>query len=364
MTPMKSLNRLPSWATWGLAFPLIVLNGGLLLLVLQYFQPIITVFVVATLLAFILNYPVQFLQQKGVRQGWAVLLVIFVALLLLGILGITLAPIAFRQLDDLASRLPSWIDSGSQQLQSLNDWAVAQKLPIDFSGLATQLTERFSTQLRSLIGQVLGVVLGTVSKVLYLILTLVLTFYLLWSGEQIWDGIYQWFPSSLASQVRQLLRQNFNNYYIGQASLAAIMGTSMTVAFLLLQIPFGLLFGLGVGFMALFPFGTPLSVCLVSLLMALKSFWLGVKVLVVATVIEQIIENAVAPRLIGGFTGLNPVWVIVALLVAAKVGGILGLLIAVPIAGFIKSLANFWRTNTASNSTSETEVKVGTEETV
>ncbi|EDX77109.1 hypothetical protein MC7420_246 [Coleofasciculus chthonoplastes PCC 7420] len=66
--------------------------------------------------------------------------------------------------------------------------------------------------------------------------------------------------------------------------------------------------------------------------------------LVVAIIIEQIIENVIAPRLLGGFTGLNPVWLLVSLLIGAKIGGVVGLLIAVPMAGFIKSTATVWKT--------------------
>ncbi|NJO93929.1 MAG: AI-2E family transporter [Hydrococcus sp. RM1_1_31] len=66
----------------------------------------------------------------------------------------------------------------------------------------------------------------------------------------------------------------------------------------------------------------------------------GVKVLGVAFVIQQAIENGIAPRLLGGFTGLNPVWILVALLVGIQVAGILGLLLAVPMAGVIKGIVS------------------------
>ena len=115
------------------------------------------------------------------------------------------------------------------------------------------------------------------------------------------------------------------------------MGLSMTVAFLILRVPFGLLFGLGVGVMTIIPFGAPFSICIVSLLITLNNFWLGVTVLAVATVIEQVIESGVAPRLLGGFIGLNPVWILVSLLVGVKVAGVAGLIVAVPMAGFIKN---------------------------
>ena len=352
---MKSLNKLLRWFTWGLSFPLMVLNGWLLIIFFEYFHSLITIFIIATLLAFILNYPVQFLTSHQVKQNIAVFGVIVAVVLLVGILGVTLAPIVFGQLNELANRLPTWIESGSQQLQTLNDWALIHNLPLNLSGLTTQLTERLSTQLQSLTGEVIGLIVGTVGSVLDLLLTSVLTFYLLLHGDQLWSGIFQWLPEPIGLHVRPLLRQNFHNYYIGQVSLAAIIGVSMMVAFSVLRVPFSLLFGLVIGLMALFPFGAALSICLVSLLVALKSFWLGVRVLIVAIVLEQIIENGIAPRLLGGFTGLNPVWILVSLLIGTKVGGILGLLIAVPIAGFIKSTAMVMRPATSNFSSLETD---------
>ena len=75
------------------------------------------------------------------------------------------------------------------------------------------------------------------------------------------------------------------------------------------------------------------------MLTALKSVWLGGEVLIVATIIDQGIDNAIAPRIFGGLIGLNPVWIIISLLLGAKLGGVLGLVIAVPLAGAIKKFA-------------------------
>jgi predicted PurR-regulated permease PerM len=337
---LRSASRLPQWLVVGLAFPLIVLNGWLGLLVFRYFQALIGIFIIATILSFLLDYPVQFLQQGGMGRNRAVLWVILFTFLVLGAFGVTLAPLLLDQLNGLLARLPSWIGSGTQQLQSFRDWAAERNLPINILGVATQTIERLSSQLQSLTGQSIRFVLDTLGSVVNVILTIVLTFYLLLHGERLWDGIFQWFPSTIGSQVRQSLRQNFHNYFIGQATLATVMGISLTVAFSILKVPFGLLFGLGVGLMTLIPFGGATGISIVSVLMAFQNFWLGVKVLIVATLIDQAIGNFIAPRILGEFIGLNPVWVLLSLLIGAKVGGLLGLLIAVPIAGFIKSIAD------------------------
>jgi predicted PurR-regulated permease PerM len=341
---MRPVNKLPKWLLWILAFPLAVLYGWVMLLVFNYFQPLLNIFVASILLSFVLDYPVNFLQQKGVLRQNAVTLVFLITLLILLALAITLVPIIWQQLNEFAKRLPFWIDSGSVQLEGFNRWALTRNLPIDLTGLAIQLTNQISEQLQTLTGKILGLAIDTIGSIFNVFLTAVLTFYLVLHGQRVWDGIFQWFPSDVGLVLRRSLRQNFHNYFIGQISLAAISGVAMTLAFLALQVPLALLFGFGLGLMALFPLLTGIGIALVSFLLTLQNFWLGVKVLFVAMLIDQINANFIAPRVLGGFTGLNPVWIIISLLLGAKLGGVLGLLIAVPLASFIKSTAEMFRT--------------------
>jgi len=62
--------------------------------------------------------------------------------------------------------------------------------------------------------------------------------------------------------------------------------------------------------MGLIPFGAILTIFIIGLILTLKSIWLGLKVLVVALIIDQIIENTITPRLLGTLTGLNPIVVL------------------------------------------------------
>lgn len=342
---MQQASKLPRAIIWGLIFPLIVLNGWLFLLVIGYFQPLVSTFIAATLLAFILDYPVQFLQERGEKRIRAVFWVLLLTSIILIAVAITLVPIVLEQLNELINRLPSWIDSGTQQLQTFQNWAMTQNLPINLGGLAAQLTERLSNQLQIFTGQLLSLALGTIDSVLNVSLTLVLTFYMVLQGEQVWDGIYKWFPAQLGENVRESLRENFHNYFIGQATLASILGLATTFAFLLLKVPLAILFGLTIGFLALFPFGTGFGIALVGLLVTLQNFWQGIWVVAIAILLDQINSNFIAPRVLGGFTGLSPVWILVSLLAGAKIGGLLGLLMAVPLSSFIKSTADNLRNN-------------------
>ena len=198
--------------------------------------------------------------------------------------------------------------------------------------------------MQSLSEELVNLVVEALDSVSEAILTVVLSFYLLLDGERIWNGLFKRLPSRFGLTLQQSLQQNFQNYFIGQVALAALVGFAMTAAFLALRVPFGLIFGLGVGIMTLIPFGDVLSFSLVGLLVAAHDFWLGAKTLGVAVVIDQIIDQAIAPRLLGSFTGLSPVGVLAALAIGTKFGGLLGLLTGVPLASCLKDLLDLYAT--------------------
>lgn len=340
LEPLKSV---PRWMNWGLLLPLFVLNIWLLLFVLRSLQPLVTIVGTAALFAFLLEYPVLGLEKRGLPRSYAVGAVFLLALSVVSILGITFAPFLLDQLQELTNRLPTWIDSGIQQLQVLQNWASSRNLPIDLSDLVAHLEDRAADELQALPTHIVDFVLMTLDSALEVLVTVVLTFYFLLHGDRLWEGIFLWLPPQVGDRASSALQQNFEGYFIGQATIATLMSLTLIPVFWLLKVPFGLLFGSAIGLMVLIPFGDILGIVLVSSLVALKSVWLGVEVLVVATAIDQAIDQAIAPRILGKLTGLNPIWVIIALLLGAKSGGVLGLLVAVPIAGSIKSLAEGWR---------------------
>ncbi len=335
-----SLNQLLKWLVITLLFPLIFLNAWLVFRFFQYFQPLVTTFVLATLLAFILNYPVSILEERGVKRSYAIALVFFSTIIILAALGIILVPIVLEQFHEMVQQLPQWIDSNEQKLQILNDWAINHSLKVNFSQIFTQITNRLPSELEFIGDKIFSVILDTIDSISETLITIVLTFYLLADGKRIWDGIFKKFPLSFGQKVRQSIHDNFQNYLIGQVALALLMGVSLTIVFLILKVPFALLFGLGVGILSLIPFGDVVSLAVITLIIASHDFWLAVKVLAASVVIDQLIDQAIAPRLLGSFTGLRPIWVLVSLLVGTYIGGLLGLLIAVPVAGFINDAAD------------------------
>lgn len=342
---LKFFKELPPWLRLGLSFPLIFLNGWLLWKLLSFFQPLSSIFLTSVLLAFLLDLPVRFLQNKGLKRGWAVSVVLSCALLVAAIALLILVPLIVGQLTELISNLPQWINSANEQLTRLQAWETAHNISVnvDFSQFINQAVEKLTGLLNSLGNQILNVVGVTITTIFNTLIIVVLTVFLVLTGAQVSEGIYRWLPTPWDQRLRESMRMTFTRYFATQAMLAGILSVAQILVFTVLQVPYAVLFAITIGLTTLIPYASGISIVIISFLLMLQNFWLGVKVLIAAVIVGQINDNIVAPRLMGDMTGLNPVWIIVSLFIGGKLGGILGLLIAVPLASVIKSTVDALR---------------------
>ncbi len=322
----------PRWLLILLIFPLIVLNGWLLLGVIDYFYQLITTFLAATLLAFLLSYPTQGLQKLNLPRTYAVLIVFVAAVTVFSVVALLSFPLLVEQFETLRDRVPIWAESAEVQLEQL-----AKIVEIDISDWGQDFEQSLQNQLQSFVIGLPNLALGTIGNLFQVLFILILTVFLsIFYQGFLANTVEKWFPET-APQVLRSLRRNFNSYIINQFTLAVSLTAVMIPTFWALQVPLYLLFGLAIGIMGVIPFGAIITIFIVGLLLSLKSIWLGLKVLTVALIIDQIIENSITPRLLGTLTGLNPIVVLFSLMVGVKLSGYLGVLIAVPIAATIKS---------------------------
>lgn len=343
----QSLTPLSRFLAIALAAPLMVLNAWAVSAIFSYFHSLIVILVAASLLAFLLNYPVSWMEQQGAHRQQSAILVFLVTLSILLGLGVTLVPIAFSQAQQLVARLPEWIDSGQRQLVTLNERAESMGLPVNLDAVTAQINSRLKGQLQTIAGQVLNLAVVTFTSLLDGLLTIVLTFYLLQHGDELWQSIIGWLPTQVRRPVSETISLSFQNFFIGQLILATCMASALVPTFLLMKVPFGLLFGLTIGLMALVPYGGSVGIALVTLLVALRDIGVGVQVLIAAVIVQQVLENLIAPRVLGSVTGLNPVWVFISILTGARVGGLLGVVVAVPTAVVIKAALEALRSTEA-----------------
>ena len=247
------------------------------------------------------------------------------------------------QAQDLVTNFPNWEQSANQQVQAFHDQLQSLGIPVDLNGAAGNLSGQLSAQLRAIATRVPNWIEGAIGGVFELFLIIVVIVYLLLKGESLWHGILAWLPLKLGRRLQTALPRSFRNYFIGQGTVALMLGTTLAFTFTLFRIPYGFLFGVLIGILALFPYGGTLGITLVTLLLAFKSIGLGLTVLLIATVVDQVVENGIAPRLMGHLTGVHPVWVVMAILAGAKIAGLLGVVLAVPIASTVKDVMEVYK---------------------
>lgn len=336
--------KLPKWAIAGLALPLAILNLWLLFQLAMYLEPITSIVVTASLIAFLLEYPIEFLARRNISRKWAATSVLLLVLLFAAILFAFLGPLVWEQLNEFVVRVPQWIEGAkNQDFSQLANLPLLRNLPFDLTGLLSQFASQLSSTLESTTYILINATLSTIASTVNLLTTIILSLLLVFNGDRLWSGLLAWLPLRWQNPIQDSLKSSFQGYVSGQATLAIILATALSLAFTLLDIPFGLLFGILIGLASAIPFGGTIAITVVSVLLAFQNVWLGLKVLLVSLLLGQINENLVAPRLLSGATGLNPAVVILSLLIGIKLDGFLGLVLAVPVASFLKKIADSLR---------------------
>ena len=344
---------LPPWLRFSLALPLLVLNLWVLRQLLLPLAPFPALFLTAALIAFLLDLPCRWLVERGLPRPLALLLVLGAGFGAVVLAVLWLLPRLVQQLDELITALPGWLAQGELLLGRLQEWAVSKGLPSDFGDLSSELitrTSKIATQLSQRLLSLLGATLGLTVNV---VIVLVLSVFLLLGGERIAAGLAAWLPQGVRALVTGTLYRTFRGYFGGQVLLALILSGLQILVFTLLQIPYGVLFAVVIGFTTLIPYASAVTIVLVSALLALDNPRTGLEVLAAAISVGQLVDQVIQPRLMGSIVGLQPAWLLISLPVGARIGSLmglgelLGLLLAVPVASCGKTLLEAWRLGAA-----------------
>lgn len=292
---------------------------------------IVVVVILAIVLAYLLE-PALAVAERVLRRALAALLIYAFALGLLAVAILLLAPPTLQQSEMLASKLPAYLDQ-------LNSYP--RLLGVDLAGsLRTLAASAFSSAL-TVIAAVAG---GVVDAAL----VLVLGFWFMVDGRRMAELTLRMFPRQQRDKARfvqDTVSQVLGAYIRGQLLMAAIIGMSAGLGSWVLGVHYPLLIGILAFFFELIPMAGPILASLPAVVISLTQPFPLVLYVIVFFVVMQVIENNVlAPRITGGAVGLHPVAALLAIVIGADLGGVVGALFAVPIAGIASVLiAAAWK---------------------
>ncbi|QLE56595.1 AI-2E family transporter [Nostoc sp. TCL26-01] len=315
-------------------FLLLVASGWAIVQLLEYFQTVIIIFTFAAILAFLLSYPVQWL-ERFLPHSLAVVLVFLTSIVILGGLLITVGLAVLSQGQQLIDSISVFLSSLLPFLERLEEFLRNRNLQIDLSVIQEQLrSQAVSTLVTSL-----AILQQFLTNFVTFILIAVVAFFMLLDGEKLWNFILKIVPQQHRTKFTKIIRRSFLGFFRGQLLLSLFLTSSTLIVFLLLQVPFALILSVIVGVVDIIPgIGATLGVSIITLIVLSQNVWLALKVLVACILLQQIQDNLIAPRIMQGALNLNPVVVFMALLVGANVAGLLGVFISIPITGVIVSL--------------------------
>ncbi|AFY33669.1 AI-2E family transporter [Calothrix sp. PCC 7507] len=315
-------------------FLLLVASGWAIVQLLAYFEAVIVIFTFAAILAFLLSYPVDWL-GRFLPRGIAVVVVFLLSIVILGGLMITVGLAVLSQGQQLIDSISVFLTSLVPLLESIETFLRNRNLQIDLSVIEEQLRNQAVSSLVTS----LAILQQFLTNFVTFILIAVVAFFMLLDGEKLWQLLIKIIPNPRRERFTKIIRRSFLSFFRGQLLLTLFLTTSTLIVFLLLQVPFALILSVIVGILDIIPgIGATLGVGVITLVALSQNVWLALRVLIACIVLQQIQDNLIAPRIMQGALNLNPVVVFFALLVGARVAGLLGVFISIPIAAVIVSL--------------------------
>ncbi len=320
-------------------------------LFLQLWQ-ILLVIVVALMLVGMLNPFVERLEQRGAKRGVAVGIIFGAIFAVIGVATALLLPRLVTQLTDLHEHFPEARESLAKRLDGL---AVAAPLA---SWVRTVKTETLQGAAKELGISYAPKVFEVVA---YALSAFFLALYVLLDRDRLRGTLFALIPRTFhvrASRVLLSLEQVVGGYMRGQVITSGLMAGFALIVLLVARVPNALAIALYAGLVDVLPYVGALLVCGPAFLAALaRGTTTAVIVLVILGAYQEFESRVLVPRIYGKVLKLPAATVMVALLVGGKLLGILGALIALPIAAGIRVVVEEWRVSLPGEEPEDAEVR-------
>ncbi|HEY6591313.1 MAG TPA: AI-2E family transporter [Actinomycetota bacterium] len=323
---------------WGALFTLGAATTVVGLYALYTVRAILVRILIALFIAVSLDPAVRLLARRGLRRGVAVALILLVVLALVAGFLLSVIPSLVTQFRNLVDDLPGYLtrlQARSGQFRELNDrYNISDQL----QGLVGTLPGRLGTGLLGFTGRVFGAVFSTLT-------VLVFTIYFMADMPRIRTGVVRLFPVDRRPRARQvvdLVVDKVGGYMIGNIIISLIAGLASFIAFSLLRVRFAVPLAFVVALCDLIPMIGATLGAVIGVTVALFSTDLWHTVLVAAFFVayQQLENYLIAPRVLKTTVELGAAAVLIAGLIGATVLGLVGALMAIPVAAAVNVLLN------------------------
>ncbi len=305
------------------------------------------------------------------RRSATALSVLLTYLVLFGVVGL-LFSFAIPQLADsvstLASNLSGYFATFEKYLLNFSQLELVQHLGLDFDSfldIAENITDKIKAWLTENPNDIANAVVNVGSSLVNTIISLIISIYLLLDWKRFVFTFKRFFKAILGRNVRSRLKyialrsDNILKGFIRSNLLdALIIGLLNSVFMLIMGMPYNLLISVIIGVTNIIPtFGPIIGWVPSALILVLINPWQALWFSIFTVVLQMSDSNIIKPLVFKDAVGLSSLWVLVSIIVGARIGGIAGMLLAIPVTGIISFiLEDFIRAQLAKRGIEDTGI--------
>nr|MDQ5814120.1 AI-2E family transporter [Actinomycetota bacterium] len=302
-------------------------------------------------LALILSFPVGFL-SRFMRRGLAILLSFLLVVGLIVLAAIYLVPLVVEQLASLVSAVPEIANTVGQYLQNALDFLQNRGLlPSDPQQIISRIRDDAANAAQTVAGSVLSGAFGFVYSTFGFVVTLFgiifIGAYLLVDVRRVEATFLRAVPHGYRHDAKTLWEAfgySLSKYLGGLALVLAIQGAISAVGLFLLGVPYALVLGAVVSVMAVIPYlGAWISGTLAVIVALTVSPTTALLTAFLFLGIQQLEGNFLTPKIQGDTLHVHPILIFLAVIIGGGLGGIPGVIVAVPTSAVLRVLFDFFR---------------------
>ena len=304
-------------------------------------------------IAFVVNILMSFYEKiliKFIPFGFITKIKRPVSLLLaFATIGLIFTWVVFTVLPDLIDSINTLISQDRSAINNLINWLLKnkslQKIIQDLGGV-TQVRELINSYSAQLLQQIMNGLTNFLtsltslpSTLINLFISIVFSCYVLVGKEKLGSQVNRLVDVYLGRYgktfhyVVAILNNRFHNFFVYQSIEACILGTLCYIGMRIFNFPYAATISILIGFSAMIPvLGAYIGVTIGTILIMTHSVTLALLFVAYVVILQQFEGNLIYPYVVDGSTGLPVVWVILAITIGSALGGILGMLVSVPVA--------------------------------
>lgn len=333
------------WLIRFVSILVLLLCGYVFLLLAPIWQPILVViirvatpFVIAGIITYLLHPIVEQLKTMGVARPISILLIYVVFIVLLSYIVIKGTPYIIEEVKDLLANIPEYVNVYRVIVSDF--YKQTSMMPDGFRVTAESwLTNIETVAAEGLVGTFESIG-GILEYFLMIIIIPFLVFYLLKDFNLLEKTAWYLTPRKWRAPGRELLRNiniSLGNYIRGQLLVCLAVAIIASIGLWLIGMPYAVILGIFIGVTNIIPYFGPIIGALpVAIIAFTESFRLVLLGLMVNFGIQLIEGNILSPLIVGKSLHMHPILIMFALIVGGEVGGIIGLIVAVPILAIVK----------------------------